>query len=601
MGLTSSRESADSPQESGGRCQLWLAGWLAGRPDVMARLLAMHRRLVHASAARRRRLIHGAGVTLAGAALLLALGTLRPASVGAGAITVDNGIVVVADDNKCSLVEAILNANSNNQVFTSAGECAVGSGADTINLGGGAFNLLTAYGGNAFYSDNGLPLITSDITVEGGGAIIERDAGAPKFRILAVAASGDLTLNNTTISGGDTTAWGGGIYVGIDGQATLTGSTIFGNRAYNGGGISTKLGTVTLTHSIVSGNSAGQFGGGLQSNLGTVMLATSTVSGNEAGNRGGGITVLHGNVMTAAGSTIRGNTAGNGGGAIYHIGGTVALTNTTISDNTSTSDNGGGILNRGGSTTLTNSTVTANSAVQGGGGGLHEEHQLAQVTLVRSLVSGNNSLVGDEIHRAADSGPITANSRNVFGHAGLTGADAFENFTPGATDFNATSSGENVPLVGIIGFLDNNGGPTFTHALVPGSPAIDFASSAACLTITDQRGFGRNVDGDAQSSTRECDSGAFEFDAMLATPSPIPSDTPIPSNTPTPSTTSSPTIGPSPTATATATDGPSPTPTHTATPGPSPTTTIMPTATLPTNLDWQAFVPVVVSDLPFSP
>ena len=314
--------------------------------------------------------------------MLLALGAgmLHPEMSHAASITVDNGVVVVANDNKCSLVEAILNANSNNQVFTAAGECAAGSGADIINLpGGGAFNLLTAYGGNAFYSDNGLPSITSDITFEGNGAKIERDGTALKFRILAVSSTGNLKLNNTTISGGDTGAWGGGIYVTFNGQATLTGSTIFGNGAYNGGGIATKLGTVSLTHSTVSGNSAGQFGGGLHSNLGTVTLTNSTVSGNEAGNRGGGISVLHGNVMTVTHSTIQGNTAANGGGAIYHLGGTVALTNTTISDNTTTADNGGGILNRGGSTTITNSTITANSAAQGGGGGLHEEHQLAQV------------------------------------------------------------------------------------------------------------------------------------------------------------------------------------------------------------------------------
>ena len=281
---------------------------------------------------------------------------------------------------------------------------------------------------------------------------------APKFRVLAVSSTGNLKLNNTTISGGSTDAWGGGVYVYNQGQLTLTGSTIFGNGATNGGGIASKLGTVSLTHSTVSGNTAGQYGGGLHSNLATVTLTNSTVSGNEAGVRGGGLTVFFGEVMTVNRSTIRGNTAANGGGALYHIGGTVALTNSTISDNTSTAGNGGGILNRGGVTTITNSTITANSAAQGGGG-LHEEHQLAQVSLVRSLISGNSALAGDEIQRAADSGPITTNARNVFGHAGLTGADAFENFTLGANDFNATSSGQNVPV-------------SYTHLTLPTSDLV---------------------------------------------------------------------------------------------------------------------------------
>lgn len=629
MRITSSGGSGE-PTAAGGRSRLWLATWLAQRPDVMARVVVAYRGLLRSAAGRRQRLARGAGGTLAGAALLLALGmgALRPPDSHAAALAVDNGIVVVANDGQCSLVEAIINANSDNQVFTAAGECAKGSGADTINLpAGGAFNLLTAYGGPAFYSDNGLPLISSDITIEGNGATIER-SGAPQFRILAVAPSGNLKLNHTTISGGATTAWGGGLYVGQSGQATLTGAIIFGNGAYSGGGIATKLGTVTLANSTVSGNTAGQFGGGIHANLGTVTLANSTVSSNEAGNRGGGISVFHGNTVTVNGSTIRGNAAAGGGGAVYHLGGTVALTNSTITDNTTTAGNGGGILNRGGTTTVTHATITANSAAQGGGGGLHEEHQLAQVTLVRSLVSGNSASVGNEIHRAADAGPFAANARNILGHAGLTNAQAFISFAPGNSDFNATSSDENVPLAGIIDFLDNNGGPTFTHALVSGSPAIDLASSAACASITDQRGFGRNVNGDGQTSNRECDSGAFEFGAIVATATPIASFTPTPTKTPTPSPTPlstatptrtptattgpSPTVtatsttGPSPTATSTATAGPSPTPTSTGTPtatataGPSPTpsSTSAPTATRQPGLDWQTHIPVVIRIAP---
>jgi hypothetical protein len=300
--------------------------------------------------------------------------------------------------------------------------------------------------------------------------------------------------------------------------------------------------------------------------------------------------------VSAHGSIIRGNTAGNGGGGAYQIGGTLSLLNTTITDNTATANNGGGILNRGGTTMVTNSTITNNSAA-GGGGGLHEEHQLAAITLVRSLISGNSAADGDEIQRAADAGPMTAGAYNLFGHAGLTSAQAFANFSPNVSDILATSEGGNVPLNSILADLNNNGGATFTHALVAGSPAIDGAPSADCATITDQRGFGRNVDGDGQASASECDIGSFEYAAILATATPIASNTPTTTTTPTPSMTPSATaIGPSTTPTNTATIGPSPTPTPTTTAGPSPT--VAASATLPPNLDWHTFVPVAVGNAP---
>jgi hypothetical protein len=596
--MTSTAHTEEPAPTDDGRRRLWLLAWLAGRPDIMANLLALYHRLTRFPAGRVKSLSRGAQATLAGGVLLLAMGAgaLRTASIGAAAISVDSGIVVLANDSKCSLVEAILNANSNNQVFTAAGECPAGSGADVITLPGGAFNLLTAYGGSAFYSDNGLPPINSKITIEGNGAAIERDSTAPKFRILAVASSGSLILNDTTISGGATDALGGGLYVYNSGEATLVESTVFGNQAGNGGGVATKLGTVTLEHGTVSGNTAVEYGGGIHTNLGDVTLNNSTVSGNQAGNRGGGISILFGDAEHAVatnGSTIRGNTAGNGGGGVYQIGGMAALINSTISDNTATASNGGGFLNRGGTTTLTSSTITNNSA-SAGGGGLHEEHQLANVTLVRTLISGNSAADGDEVQRAADAGPMTTGDHNLFGHAGLTSAQAFANFSPGVTDILATSNGGNVALSDILADLNNNGGATFTHALVPGSPAIDGAPSADCLTITDQRGFGRNVNGDGQASASECDIGSFEYAAILATPSPIVSDTPTSTNTPTPSMTPSITTTPSATPTPTPTTGPSPT----SGPSPTPSSTVAPTSTLPANLDWQVHVPVVVGGPP---
>lgn len=598
---TSSSAHTDDPYaDKQSRSRLWLAAWLTQRPDVLARLTVALRRLREASAGTRKTLARAAGGTLGAAALLLALASLRAPVVQAATINVDSSIVAIANDGKCSLPEAMFNANNDNRMFNAYGECAAGVGPDTINLPGGMFTLQSAYGGSAFYGDNGLPPVTGAITINGNGATIERDANAPKFRILSVAGSGDLKLNDTTISNGDTAVTGGGLYVYINGKATVTGSTIFGNSAYRGGGIHGKLATVAVVSSTISGNTAtSSQGGGIAHNLGTLTILDSTISGNTAATYGGGIANLHGGVVTITGSTIRGNTANSSGG-VYNIGGTVNFVNSTITDNTA-SNSGGGVHNFGGTVSFESSTVTGNSANQFGGG-LLVIHALAATEIRRSVFSGNSALHGDEVYRTIGADPVIVDDYNVFGHAGADSASAFGNFTPGSSDFNAAGDAGNVPLAGILASLDNNGGPTFTHNLVPGSPAIDFAPSAACAGELDQRGYGRPADGNGQASANECDSGAVEYNAALPTPTMTPTTTPTPSptatTTPSPTSSATPTATGSPTPSATPTvgpsptQGPSPTATSTATAGPSPTAS--PTGTQPAMPDFQLFMPLVV-------
>ncbi len=110
------------------------------------------------------------------------------------------------------------------------------AGADTITLSGGTYTLNSAYGGFAYGSDNGLPLITSEIVIDGNGATIERDTvtPAPDFRILAVSSGGDLTLERDDGQRWCGVSGGGGIY--NSGTVTLTNSTVSGNSAEDGGG-----------------------------------------------------------------------------------------------------------------------------------------------------------------------------------------------------------------------------------------------------------------------------------------------------------------------------------------------------------------------------
>ena len=197
--------SSSEHTETAAERRAWLASLLLQRHDTWFGRFALRlRQLAGLRRGQRRHLQRKAAVSLAGAALVLSLGAgmMRPMTVHAATITVDDGVVAVADDGQCSLIEAILNANSDSALYATVGECAAGSGDDTINLpSSGLFTLTGSYSYQA-YSDTGLPPIDSVIIIEGNSSEITRDGAAPDFRIMAVSASGDLTLKSTTLSNG---------------------------------------------------------------------------------------------------------------------------------------------------------------------------------------------------------------------------------------------------------------------------------------------------------------------------------------------------------------------------------------------------------------
>src|SRR5215831_2805814 len=445
-----------------------------------------------------RRLQHRMAWSLAGAALLLALGQ---GVATAATITVTTNDPRIIPDGQCSLVEAIVNANNDAATHP---DCPAGSGADTIVLPANA-NVTLSNPYVTFYSPPnrppflpplssipaGLPRITSQINIEGNGAIIARQANAPAFGLIDVRGNfdglgsrvnpGDLTLQNVTLSGGS--SFGG---LSNDGTLTIKNSTISGNT---GRGVNNNNYRAALT------------------------IENSTISGNA----GGGVHNYYG-TLTVANSTISGNTSNFGGGGLDNSAGTVSVTNSTISNNTGSV--GGGVSNSlgyyggTGSVTITNSTISGNRANRGGGvynvGRCYSNPftgqtcNFATLTLNRSLIAGNQATVGAEIENL---GTANANNFNLFGSNGNAGVSGF---SPGPRDI--------VPGVGvaqILGPLKNNGGPTQTHGLVAASPAIDAGDPGGCrdssgaLLQTDQRGFARHADGNSDGTAR-CDIGAVE-------------------------------------------------------------------------------------------
>ena len=302
---------------------------------------------------------------------------------------------------------------------------------------------------------------------------------------------------------------GGGIN-NINGTTTITGSTISGNMATgmngDGGGIFGENETTTITDTTISGNSAGDDGGGITSYYGTTVITNSTVSGNDATDAGGGIRSL-GNTTTITDSTISGNSSTDDGGGIFNYDSTFSITNSTVSGNMITENRyGAGIYSFNGTTTITSSTITGNST-NGDGGGIFSYNT---TTISNSIVSGNTAVTSSEIN---NNFTFNANDFNLFGNSSLTDAQAFSGFAPGVNDINATSDGTNTALTDILNTtLANNGGPTQTHALVTGSPAIDAIPPVNCPPpATDQRGVTR-PQGDS------CDIGSFELSEVSIMP-----------------------------------------------------------------------------------
>lgn len=229
-----------------------------------------------------------------------------------GPILVDFGVVAVASDGLCSIVEAVNNANNNTVSFPGASECEAGFGdADDIILPPGSVFTLTDPIGDA-----GLPLVSTEITIQGSGATIERDPGAASdFRVVYVGLFGNLTLDSVVVRGGQAVG--------------------------NGGGILNNQGTLTVADSLITGNTASGYGGGIES-YSTVTVINSTISNNSAGNRGGAIDTF-GNFsdLTLLNATLAGNTAA-GGGAGLHLepqdGGGVNLTNVIIANSEESED-----------------------------------------------------------------------------------------------------------------------------------------------------------------------------------------------------------------------------------------------------------------------
>ena len=297
---------------------------------------------------------------LAGLGLLVGL---FGGECSAALITVAEGVAPARRaDGQCSLVEAMINANSDARAQP---DCPPGSGADVIVLPANSTQWLTAID-NRSYGSTGLPVVTSEITIEGNDSRIVRASTAPAFRLVTV--TGTLLLKNVTLQGGTQPTW--------DNASGLR----------NGGcGILISQGTVQLQNSTVADNACYHRGGGIYNHYGRLTVTDSLITRNT-GSTGGGLAQYHGRA-DVTGTVLAENTASkNDGGGIYSGASLLNLSQSTVRDNRA--NYGGGLRQEWDSRgTISECTILDNHALTSGGG--IENGAFASLTIFSSTIAGN--------------------------------------------------------------------------------------------------------------------------------------------------------------------------------------------------------------------
>ena len=419
---------------------------------------------------------------------------------------------------------------------------------------------------------NGELLVAKNITISGPGAENLAVNGNAKSTVFHIAPGETVTISGLTITNGNASESEGGIYndhaVLILNDCIISGNV--GGSIHNDG---ENIGHATLqiNNSLVTNNTGGIYNDAVQAGAATLVINYSTLSNNNNGdaiNNHAWSCTFCGNGTTSV-QVINSSITGNPGGAIYsdtgrqNCGGecpvTVSITNSTINGN------GGGVYN----STLSDAVVS-NSTISGNGSGIYNVNGALGASVFNTTMSNN----GVEIQNF-NAPVVVAISDTIFkvspgGHSILNDFGTVTSY-----GYNVSSDdgggylngpGDQINTDPMLGPLQDNGGPTFTRALLRASPAINAGDpNFTPPPFYDQRGIGFD-----RVTNGRLDVGSFEVQTMLTpTPTPTASATATATVTATPTPTASPTA--TPTATATTTPRPSPTPRPVLTPRPRPT------------------------------
>ena len=395
---------------------------------------------------------------------------------------------LISGDGLVTLREAIIAANENST--TDLGQ--TGSERDRIvfdpAIDGTPIVLSIEGTGEDAALTGDLDITDSDLIIFGNGrdqTIIDANS---IDRVFDVQGDAPITFENLMLTGGRAEGRGGAIR---GGQVTVIDSLLAQNFG-EGGGIFTD-GSVHIVRSNVLNN----LGGGVYGE--SVSVEESSISDNRAG----GIKAI--DTIELRGSLISGNRGPCGSGGGLDAGGDITVVASTISGNSNDSDScgggAGGIYSRSGNILVAESTVWGNHSANSGGGGISIgciSHGCSPptglLTLESSIVAGNTmrALVR---YLQEFRVPNVMATNSFIGVSRRTGLAESREPDENGNIIGATEAGvwpQRSTLDPLLGPLQDNGGPTWTHALLPGSPAID-AGARPSRHLTDQRGFSRDV------------------------------------------------------------------------------------------------------------
>ena len=355
---------------------------------------------------------------------------------GDGTATVDIGAVEAAPPVPPEILEVDANTDVVDGDY-SDGELSLREAILIANSRTGADDITFAAGLTSPIELDGRELlITDDLTIQGPGAkqltIRGSSAAGKESRIFGI----DDDDSNNEIS------------------VTISGLTLTGGQASRGSG------------DFTTGS-----GGAIRS-VEDLTVQDSTLSGNTSTEFGGAIFAGGSGSLELKNSTLSGNTAYSGGGLINYAAGGAVVSNSTISGNRAITYAGGGIFNQF-DLTITNSTITGNEAVARGG--IHSRGNSARTLMINNSIIAGNTIIatGAESNLANFNGRVTTASHSLFGavHPNTGLIDGDDNNQVGVTNPG-------------LGPLQDNGGPTQTHALMPDSPAIDAGAVIPQALIT---------------------------------------------------------------------------------------------------------------------
>jgi hypothetical protein len=337
---------------------------------------------------------------------------------------------------------------------------------EAVSLGGGPYGF--SCDGEQTVATEADILISDDVVLDGLGRMTLD--GNDEHRLFSIADGATVELRRFALTRGAALEGGGGAIVN-SGALSLVDSEVSASAAETFGGGITNFGEMTIAGSTVSGNRSGSDGGGIM-NTGMLAMTSTTVSGSEADGDGGGL--MNTGALTMTSCTVSQNEAAQDGGGIANFN-VMMLVNSTISGNTASAGDGGGIWNNS-VMTMSNGTLSGNQATAGdaiGNGGV-------AMMVLNTLIDGGCS--GTD---------IDSDGHNLESSGDTCGLDD-------PTDLTEVSASDLQ-----LGLLQDNGGPTETHALGESSVAIDAIATPMCVVDEDQRGIAR-----PQGSG--CDIGAVE-------------------------------------------------------------------------------------------